>query len=98
MNKIYERYEDQHVRNTYVYAKAGDTYAYADEATTVKVAAETLIDLFQKGIVIVDTGIEYKATSLSVSAGVATLTYVKADKTTATTAVLTLLNSAEYVA
>jgi len=98
MNKVYERYEDQHVRATYVYVKSDDAYAYADELTTIKIEAATLEDLFRKGIIVVDADTEYKATSLNVAAGVATLTYVKADETTATTAVLAVIKSSEYEA
>lgn len=98
MDKIYDRYEDQHERATYVYVKADDAYAYADELTTVKIEAVILTDLFRKGIIIVDAGMEYKATSLNITAGVVTLAYVKADETTATTAVLAVIKSSEYVA
>lgn len=98
MNRIYEKYDDQHVVATYVYAKTGDVYAYADESTTIKIDTVTLVDLFRKGIIIVDAGMEYKASSYKLDGDVATLTYVKADETTATTAVLATIKSSEYVA
>lgn len=99
MNKIYEKYEDLHVRKTYIYVKANDAYAYADSGKTVKIAATTLNDLFLKGAVIVSGGVEYAPTSFALSvAGVGTITYVTADATTATTAVLAVLYSEEYTA
>ncbi len=98
MEKIYEHADDLHVRATYIYAKASDVYAYSDSAKTKKIDAKTLKDLFQKGAIIVDTGAEYKPVSYSVASGVGTITYVKANTTTATTAVLTTLKSSEYTA
>lgn len=97
MDKIYEDYKDQHVVAVYVYKKVGDTYAYADSAKTVKIEAATLKDLFQKGIIIVDGTIEYKPVSFGIANSIGTLTYVKTDGTTATTAVLGTLVSKEYV-
>lgn len=98
MNKIYDRYEDLHVRNTYIYAKTDDPYAYSDSDKKVKIDAATLENLFLKGVVISDGAIEYKAISFGVAEGVGTITYVKADATTATVAVLATLKSEEYVA
>ena len=98
MSKVYERYEDLHVRKTYVYAKAGDPYAYADPDKTVKIASDDLRDLFLKGAVIVDGTTEYSPTSYAESSKVGTITYVKADSTTESTAVLTTLKSKEYTA
>lgn len=98
MNKVYEKSVDLHVRKTLVYVKNGDTYAYADAACTTKISESVLADLFVKGVVIIDTtGIKYTPTSYKVAAGVGTLTYVKADGTTPTVAVLALLHSEEFV-
>jgi hypothetical protein len=98
MDRVYEKYEDQHVRNTFVYAKDNDAYAYTDSGKTVKIDSESLKELFEKGIIVVDGTAEYKAVSFSVVDGVATLTYVKTDGTTPTTAVLATLKSSEYTA
>ena len=98
MSKVYERYEDLHVRKTYVYAKAGDPYAYTDPDKTVKIASDDLRNLFLKGAVIVDGTTEYSPTSYAESSKVGTITYVKADSTTESTAVLTTLKSKEYTA
>lgn len=98
MNKIYEKYDDLHVVATRVYAKANDAYVYADAGTTVKIEAAVLNDIFVKGMIIVAATVEYKPTSFVLSEGVGTVTYVTADATTATTAVLAVLKSKEYVA
>lgn len=96
MNKIYQNYEDQHVINTYVYVKTADAYAYADSAKTVKIKSADLKVLFEKGVILVDGDLEYKPVSFGVTATVGTLTYVKTDGTTATTAVLATLKSEEF--
>jgi len=98
MSKVYERYEDLHVRKTYIYVKADDPYAYADPDKTVKISADDLSNLFLKGVVILDGTTEYLPTSYVISSKVGTITYVKADTTTASTAVLTTLKSKEYTA
>ena len=98
MNKVFERYEDQHVRRTLVYVLANDVYAYADPEGDTKIDANTLRDLFLKGIAVVDAEVVYSPVSFSVDEGVATLTYVKTDGTTATTAVLAAIHSEEYEA
>lgn len=96
MSKVYERYEDLHVRKTYIYAKANDVYAYEDSDKKVKISADDLRNLFLKGVVILDGTTEYLPTSYVISSEVGTMSYVKADTTTATTAVLTTLKSKEY--
>ena len=98
MDNIYEQGKDLHVRGTYIYAKTGDSYAYLNSGKTEKINAATLKDLFLKGAVIVDGDVQYKPVSLSVSNDVATLTYVKTNGTTATTADLATLKSEEYSA
>ena len=94
-NKIYEDESDLHIRGVKIYAKStADGYAYSDSACTKKMKAEELVNLFNTNVVnIVDGDVTYKAVSLSVASEVATLTYVKADTSTATTAVLTTLRS-----
>ena len=64
------------------------TYAYADPDKTVKISSDDLRNLFLKGAVILDGTTEYLPTSYVISSKVGTMTYVKADTTTAT-AVLT---------
>lgn len=50
------------------------------------------------GAIIVAGGVQYEPTSFELKNGVGTITYVTADATTATTAVLATLKSSEYVA
>ena len=98
MAKIYEHADDLHVVARMIYKKTGDAYAYSDSAKTVKVDAVTLEDMFLKGLIVVAGDNQYKPTGLTVADGVATITYVTADGTTATTAVLATLASEEYTA
>lgn len=98
MDSIFEHSNDLHVVARKVYVKVGDAYAYSDSAKTKKIDTDTLTEVFVKGCVIVDGTKQYKPVSLDVTSGVATLTYVKADTTTATTAVLATLASEEYTA
>lgn len=93
MNKIYEKYDDCHVIGTRVYVKANDNYAYADSTLKEKIDAETLKDLFVKGLIIVDGGNLYKAVSCKTASNVTTITYVKTNATTVTTADLATLRS-----
>lgn len=94
MEKIYEHFSDVHVVARKVYPKESSLYAFADADKTQKISASDLEDLFLKGCVIVDDDIEYKPVSCKVEDGLATLTYVKAD---ATTAMLAALTCKEYV-
>ena len=98
MAKIYDQAKDVHVAATIVYIKNGDAYAYADSANTEKISAALLKDMFEKGVVVVAGAIEYKPVSFGIAAGVGTLTYVKTDGVTPTTAVLGTIMSSEYVA
>lgn len=93
MEKIYQRASDLHVVARKAYVKNGDVHAYSDVATTVQIEVSELHDMFIKGIVIVDAGVEYNAVSYKEAAGVGTITYVKTDGTVATTAVLATVTS-----
>ena len=93
MSKVFEKASDLHVRAVYVYKKSSDTYAYSDSATTKKISATDLEDMFNKGMIIVVSGAYYKPVKCSTASSVCTVTYVTADATTATTAVLATLRS-----
>lgn len=97
MNHIFEKANDVHVRSTLVYVKSADEYAYADAAKTVKISAVDLKDIFEKGMIIVDGTKEYSPVSFSLDATVGTVTYVKTNGTTQTTADLATLVSVEHV-
>lgn len=93
MEKMYINSEDTNVAVRKVYVKT-DGYAYADKGCKNKILTEDLHDAFIKGMIIVDTtGNEYKPTSCAVASDVATLTYVTADSSTATTAKLATAKS-----
>lgn len=98
MKKVFERANDLHVRCTYVFKNSADDYAYADATHTTKFSADALHDLFLKGMVIVDADVEYKPIICEVDDGVCIITYVKADTTTPTTAVLETIVSKEFSA
>lgn len=93
MTRIYENAGDQHVRGTYIYKKSSDTKAYADAAFTNQFSTSELTDVFLKGAVVDAAGALYRPTGIKISGGIATVTYVTADTTTATTAVLATLTS-----
>lgn len=95
MKKIYEHADDLHVRARYIYKKSGSTDAYSDAARTEKTPLAVLQDLFRKGMIIDDGGVEYLPVSFEVDTGVGIVTYVKADDTTGTTAVLATLESTD---
>ena len=98
MAKIYDQAKDVNVAANLAYVKNGDVYAYSDSANTKKISAACLKDMFEKGVIIVAGAIEYKPVSFGIAGAVGTLTYVKANDTTPTTAVLATLVSSEYVA
>lgn len=98
MNRVYEDAKDLHIRGTYIYKKADDAKAYADRECTVQLTASELKEIYLKGGVIDVAGALYMPIGLEVVEGVATVTYITADETTATTAVLATLVSKEYVA
>lgn len=94
MKEIFEHADDLHVRARYIYKKSADTKAYLDSATTKTASLAVLKDMFEKGVmIIVDTSVEYRPVSFKVVSGTGTVTYVKTDGTTATTAVLATLTS-----
>lgn len=93
MEKTYINSDDINVAARKVYAKT-DGYAYAESDFKTKVTADELEDAFVKGLIIVADGAQYKPISCKVASKVATVTYVTADTTTATTAKLATVKSA----
>lgn len=94
MEKIFEHANDLHVRAVKVYAKANDTFAYADAAYTTKISADDLHNAFVKGMVVVDKdNVEYKPISCKVASGVCTVTYATTDSSAATSAKLATVKS-----
>lgn len=98
MQKIFDDADDKNVRKIKLYAKASDAYAYSDAECKNKVDAAAMQKAFKVGAVIVLAGVEYLPVAMEVKSGVATMTYVTADTTTSTTAVLATVASKEYSA
>lgn len=90
---VYQNADDDRVAIRKVYVKT-DGFAYIDSECKTKVSCDELHNAFIKGLLVVDaSGNEYKAISCSVAKNVATVTYVTADSTTATTAKLATAKS-----
>ena len=95
MKKIYQDAKDLHVVSTFIYGQEGDSAAYTDYECTTEYKTSELEEVFLKGAVIAIDGDYFKPINFIVSEGVGTVTYVIADTTTATTAVLGTLSSVE---
>lgn len=93
MERVFHHDDTMYEAATKVYAKS-DGYAYLEEDFKTKVPADVLEDLFIRGLIIVDTGVMYKPVSFKVASKVATVTYVKTNSSTATTADLATVKSA----
>ena len=77
--------------------KNGDAYAYADSATTVKIPAAALKEIFVKGAIIIDAaGAVYKPVSFHMDTTVGTVVYIKPNGTTPTSADLAEIKSSEF--
>lgn len=93
MDRIFHHGDTMYEAATKVYAKS-DGYAYYESDCKTKVPADVLEDLFVRGLIIVDTGVMYKPVSFKVASKVATVTYVKTNSSTSTTADLATVKSA----
>lgn len=93
MDRIFHHDDTMYEAATKVYAKS-DGYAYYESDCKTKVPADVLEDLFVRGLIIVDTGVMYKPVSFKVASKVATVTYVKTNSSTVTTADLATVKSA----
>lgn len=87
MIRIYHHGDTMYVAAEKVYTKT-DGLAYTDEKCTTKATTEEVYDAFCRGLIIVNGGVEYLPISCKIADDVATVTYVTADTTTATTAKL----------
>ena len=78
MTKIFEHANEQHVRAGVVYFNSVDGIVYTNSAKTEgkEVTKDELINLFNKGILVVDTGSAFvRPTTLTVSDNFATASY-----------------------
>ena len=88
MEKIFEHANEQHVRAGVVYLNSEDKILYFDSAFTIAVTKNVLIDLFKKGILVVNDGTNFVRPSvLAVASGYASVSYttVGASNTAETT-------------
>ena len=91
MDKIFEHANEQHVKAGIVYFKAADSLLYYDSDFTTgnTVSKAELINLFKKGILVVDDGTSFvRPTVLTVSTNYAAVTHTTvgtSDKAVATT-------------
>ena len=76
MGRLYHHDDSMYVMTNTVYVK-GDAYAYQDEKKTKKISSDELHSMFILGMVIVDSGVEYKPVSCEVKGGVTSITYIK---------------------
>lgn len=58
MNKVFATYDEKFVKTTVVYADADDGHVFEDAKKTTKIDKDTLLRLFQTGMVIM-LGTEY---------------------------------------
>nr|DAO73312.1 MAG TPA: hypothetical protein [Caudoviricetes sp.] len=93
MDRIFHHDDTMYEAATKVYAKT-DGYAYFEADYKTKVPVDVLEDLFVRGLIIVDAGVMYKPVSLKIASKVATVTYVKTNSSTTTTADLATVKSA----
>ena len=94
MDRIFEQAKDLHVRATYIYGKASDTAAYVDADCTQKMTVSQMKEIFLRGGVIRIGEALYQPLNFTVaSAGTGAVAYVKADTSTATTAVMGALTA-----
>jgi hypothetical protein len=99
MTKIFETANEQHIRAGVVYFKSADGMLYHDAAKTTDntVTKKELINLFEKGILVVDNGTgKVRPTLLTISTDYATVSHITVGA--ADIAVLASFNSAGYVA
>lgn len=91
MEKVFEHANDQHIRAGIVYFKSADSLLYYDSEFTTgnTVSKAELVNLFKKGILVVDDGTSLvRPTVLTVSTNYAAVTHTTvgaSDKAVATT-------------
>lgn len=94
----YANPDEKFIKAVVVYAKKGQSYVYADAACTVKIAKDTLMNLCEKGLMIVS----YEGAFYPVAAYKANATKGCLDVTIydvlATTVSAVTLHSSEYTA
>ena len=95
MVKLFDDAKDKNVSATYIYVKASDTKAYADEACTVQMKTSELREAVLKRAVIIIGDAVYIPVSFSVASNVGSVGYIKPNSSTATSADIGSLTAAK---
>lgn len=93
MERIYQDAKDKNVAAVCIYGKTSDTAAYVDSDCTTKFTTSELKEAFLKGAVVIISGVYYAPVNYGEKSSAGYVTYVKADTSTATTAVLGTLSA-----
>lgn len=97
MNEIFATYKEKFVKGAVLYYKEADGILYYEPAFTTKVSKAKLVDLFKKGLVVIDDGTNLiRPTSCTVGDNYASVAYITVGD--ANIAVLTSFYSEGYVA
>ena len=98
MTTNYANADEKFIKSVIVYAKKGQNYAYADSACTAKIAKDTLLNLCEKGLMIVSyEGAFYPVAAYKTDATKGCLDVTIYD-VLATTAAAVTVHSSEYTA
>lgn len=84
MTNIYAKSEEKFVKTTIVYADADDGHLFWDEAKSVKMTKDEVLDLFLKGMTIKHETTHYRPTSYSETGGYSVVTVMSDSSDTAT--------------
>ena len=95
MVKLFDDAKDKNVSATYIYGKASDAKAYADEACTVQMKTSELREAVLKRAVIIIGDAFYIPVSFSVASNVGSVGYIKLNSSTATSADIGSLTAAK---
>ena len=95
MKKLYNDAKDKNVSATYIYGKASDTKAYADESCTVQMKTSELKEAVLKRAVIIIGDAVYIPVSFSVASNVGNVGYIKPNSSTSTSADIGSLTAAK---
>jgi len=85
MDKIYQRSKDVYVSATLIYPYSGG--AYTDKEHATQYTTSQLVDAFEQGALVqVDENVYATPVGCSIASDIATITYIVANGTTATSA------------
>lgn len=93
MDRIYQDAKDKYVSAVCVYGNGTDTFAYMDSTYKTKFKTSDLKEAFIKGSIVIIKDAYYTPVNYGVKESAGFVTYVKADSSTATTAVLGTLSA-----